>query len=139
MGARNIYHDAVVHALEADGWVITHDPFRLSFGIHNLYVDLGAERVTIGAERGKQKIAVEVQSFLSPSEVHDLELAVGQFVVYRTLLEKNEADRVLYLAVPVRVYEELLADSFGQLITTKIKLKVLVFDHKKEQVVQWIS
>src|SRR5438477_12313026 len=26
MPARNIHHDAVIHALQADGWTITHDP-----------------------------------------------------------------------------------------------------------------
>jgi hypothetical protein len=29
MPARNIYHDAVVQALTADGWTITDDPLRL--------------------------------------------------------------------------------------------------------------
>jgi hypothetical protein len=29
MSAKNIYHDAVVQALTADGWTITDDPLRL--------------------------------------------------------------------------------------------------------------
>ena len=110
MPAKNIYHDAVVHALIADGWTITDDPLRLSFGGRELYVDLDAERVTIGAEKGKQRIAVEIQSFLNPSPVHDLHEAVGQYDVYRAILAENESDRSLYLAVPLRVYEGLLTE-----------------------------
>jgi hypothetical protein len=67
--ARNIYHDIVVQALTADGWTITDDPLRLSYGGRDLFVDLGAERRTLAAEKAGQKIAVEIQSFLNPSPV----------------------------------------------------------------------
>jgi hypothetical protein len=49
--ARNIYHDAVVHAVTADGWTVTDDPLALTYGGKDLFVDLGAERVAIGAEK----------------------------------------------------------------------------------------
>lgn len=55
MPARDLYHDAVVNALIADGWEITHDPLSLSYGGKDLYVDLGAERATIAAEKEGQK------------------------------------------------------------------------------------
>lgn len=139
MSAKNIYHDVVVHALIADGWTITDDPLRISFGNRDLYVDLGAERATIGAEKGEQRIAVEVQSFLNPSPVRDLQEAVGQYGIYRAILAENRSDRLLYLAVPLRVYEGLFAERFGQLILRRLDLRVLVFDHQKESVVQWIS
>jgi hypothetical protein len=139
MSAKNIYHDAVVHALIADGWTITDDPLRISFGNRDLYVDLGAERSTIGAEKGEQRIAVEVQSFLNPSPVRDLEEAVGQYEIYRAILVENASDRSLYLAVPLRIYESLLTERFGQLIVQRLELRVLVFDHHKERVVQWIN
>jgi hypothetical protein len=77
--AKNIYHDGVVRALVADGWTVTHDPLTLSFGGKDLFVDLGAERTTIAAERGGQRIAVEIQSFLGASSVRDLQEAVGQY------------------------------------------------------------
>ena len=44
MPARDYYHDAVKHALEKDGWTITHDPYHLPYDEKNLYVDLGAEQ-----------------------------------------------------------------------------------------------
>jgi XisH protein len=61
MPAKNLYHDAVVAALIADGWTITDDPLTLSFGGKDLFVDLGAERPTLAAEKAGRNIAVEVQ------------------------------------------------------------------------------
>jgi hypothetical protein len=139
MPAKNLYHDAVVRALIADGWTITDDPLRISFGGRDLYVDLGAERMTIGAEKGEQRIAVEIQSFLNRSAVRDLEEAVGQYEIYRTVLAQSEPDRLLYLAVPRHTFETVLSERFGQLIISQLRLHLLVFDDQQERVFQWIS
>ena len=139
MPAKNLFHDAVVRALIADGWVITNDPLTVSFGGRDLFVDLAAEQITIGAERAGRKIAVEVQSFLSPSPVHDLHAAVGQYDVYRAVLSEIDPDRILYLAVSREVYERVLADRFGQFIVSSLRIKLLVFDETNERVVQWIE
>jgi hypothetical protein len=72
---------------------------RIDWGQEDAYIDIGAERV-IAAERGVEKIAVEVKSFLEPSRIRAIEIAVGQYAFYRTLLEISEPDRRLYLAVP---------------------------------------
>ncbi len=119
--------------------MITHDPLTISFGGRDLFVDLGAERVTIAAERNGQKIAVEIQSFLSPSAVRDLEEAVGQYEIYRSILTEVEPDRVLYVAVPLRIYEGIFTDRFGQLIIDRLKLRLIVFDNRQERIVKWIS
>jgi hypothetical protein len=138
--AKNIYHQAVVHALADDGWTITHDPLTVTFGGKDLFVDLGAEKTTIAAEKGGQRIAVEIQSFfLNRSSVRDLQEAVGQYEIYRAVLSRTEPDRLLYLAVPRRVYDSLLAEPFGQMIVTDLLLRVLVFDEHQEKIVQWIS
>ena len=139
MPAKNIHHDLVVRTLTADGWTITHDPLTLSFGGRDLFVDLGAERAALAAEKDGRKIAVEIQSFLGASPVRDLEDAVGQYQIYRTLLSETEPDRVPYLAVPRRVQEEVLADRFGQLIVSRLELRLLVFDETSERIVQWIE
>jgi XisH protein len=63
MPAKDRYHDTVKNALIKDGWTITHDPLRIRLARgKNLFVDLGAERL-LAAERGTEKIAVEVKSF----------------------------------------------------------------------------
>src|SRR5262249_19565402 len=109
MPARDSIHDNVRRALERDGWTITHDPFKLQLGVRRFYVDLGAERL-LAAEKGTRKIAVEIKSFAGPSEMKDLEDAVGQFVVYEHALRRKEPERALYLAVPESSWRPVFMD-----------------------------
>jgi len=67
--AKGLFHNQVRDALQKDGWHITHDPFtiRISESI-KLQIDLAASS-TIAAERESEKIAVEVRSFMSDSDI----------------------------------------------------------------------
>lgn len=58
MPALDKYHNAVKHALERDGWVITAENTALVFGGVRMFVDIRAEALLI-AERDTRKIAVE--------------------------------------------------------------------------------
>jgi hypothetical protein len=138
MPARDFYHDAVVRALIADGWAITHDPLTLALGGRDLFVDLGATCITVGAEREGQQIAVEIKSFLSPSPMRDLEDAVGQFVVYRSVLAQVEAERTLYLAIPQRTFEGVFAERVGQVVVSGAAMRLVVFDEHRERIVRWV-
>lgn len=115
MPAKDFYHDTVVKALINDGWEITDDPLILSYGGRELYVDLGAEKTTIAAQKGNLKIAVEIKSFLKSSPVRDLEEAVGQYSVYKSILTETQSERILYLAIPKRSYENIFTEKLGQL------------------------
>ena len=136
MPARDMYHDAVRNALVKDGWTITHDPLRLSWGGRDLYVDLGAERL-LAAEKDEQRIAVEVKSFVGASEMQDLERAIGQFVLYRAVLAEREPDRILYLAVPHFVLRDVFEQPIGELLFEKHLVQVVGFDPDEEVIVQW--
>ena len=139
MPAKDIFHDNFIKSLIKEGWTVTHDPLILSYGGRDLYVDVGAERDIIAAERGKEKIAVEIKSFLSASPIRDLENAVGQYGIYQSVLSETESERLIYLAVPSRVYESILTERFGQLIIGSLRIRVIVFDPKKERIVEWIK
>jgi hypothetical protein len=104
-----------------------------------MFIDLGAERVTIGAERGSERIAVEIASLVADSQVRDLQEAVGQFVVYRALLAKVEPDRSLYLGVTTRVYDSVLSEPVGQLVVAEVLLRVLVLDPHEQKVIRWTN
>jgi len=137
MPAKDIYHDAVRNALIKDGWTITHDPLILKWGLKDLYVDLGAERL-VAAEKEGHKIAVEVKSFVSPSEVEDLETAVGQFILYHDIMSRTEPDRVLYLAVRAAVFTSVFEEPIGQVLLENQRVKLVVFDPQAEVIVKWI-
>lgn len=138
MPARDIYHDAVRQALIKDGWTITHDPLRLQWGPKDMYVDLGAEQL-LAAEKAEQKIAVEIKSFVGPSEIEDLKNALGQFVLYRTIMGRTEPERKLYLAVRHAVYIELFEEPVGKLLLESEHIRLIVFDPQGEEIVKWIS
>ncbi|MBD2608108.1 XisH family protein [Scytonema hofmannii FACHB-248] len=137
MPAKDVYHNVVITALEKDGWLITDDPFKLKCGTKDLYIDLGAEKLIV-AQKGQQKIAVEIKSFLSQSPVRDLENALGQFILYYDILEEQGSERILYLAIPHRTYTEIFTEPIGKILLKKNRLRLLVFDPKQEVIVQWI-
>jgi hypothetical protein len=136
MPAKDTYHDAVRRALVKDGWTITDDPYRLIWGERDFYIDLGAERV-VAAEKAGKRIAVEIKSFLGASQMHDLELALGQFLLYRTILEEQEPDRVLFLAIPDEP-AAVLEEPVGRLLVAKHLIQAIVFDPQKEEILRWI-
>lgn len=138
MPARDRYHDLVVKALVADGWAITNDPLTLSYGGRDLYVDLGATHSTIGAARHGERIAVEIKSFLSPSVLADLELAVGQYAIYRAVLAAVDPGRKMFLAVPRRVHDGVLSERLGQLVLQAQQLSLVVYDEGMERIDRWI-
>jgi hypothetical protein len=85
MSAKDVYHNAVRSALIKECWTITHDPLTVEFEDVTLFVDLGTEQF-IAAERGAEKIAVEIKSFIRESMVLEFHTAAGQFINYRLAL-----------------------------------------------------
>ena len=46
--------------------------------------------------------------------MHDLQVALGQFVLYRGVLARIDPERTLYLAIPGFAFDDVFADQFGQ-------------------------
>lgn len=136
MPARDIYHKQMKSALIKDGWTITHDPFTIALGLRNVFVDFGAERM-LAAEKDNQKIAVKVKSFQGTSDIRDVQQAVGQYVFYRSLLSRIEAERTLYMAVPHTVLVGVLDEPIVRPVLEDEEVAILGFDVEKEQIVQW--
>lgn len=104
MSAKDVFHEVVKKALQKDGWQITHDPLSFSLGGVNMSIDLAAEKL-IAAEREREKIAVEIKSFLEKSSaISEFHTALGQFINYRGALRRREPEHILYLAVPLTTY-----------------------------------
>jgi len=136
MQGEDLYHDTVCTALIKDGWTITHDSLILKIGGRSVFVDLGAEKL-IAAERGSEKIAVEIKSFLGPSPINDLENAWGQFFMYARTLQRREPDRRLYLAVNRNTFETLFKEEAGKLLLEEPGFRLIVFDSNTEEIIQW--
>lgn len=137
MAAKDRFHAVVRIALEKDQWNVTDDPLRLDIGGTKFEIDLGAEQL-LAAERGKEKIAVEIKTFLSDSPLTDYHAALGQFLNYRLALETADSTRILYLAVPVGVYESFFKREFAQISLERYQIKLIIYDINQEVIVQWI-
>jgi hypothetical protein len=134
---KDIYHDVIKNALIKGGWTITADPLVLSFGKRDVYVDLGAER-PIAAEKEGRKIAVEIKSFLGQSDIRELENALGQYILYRMLLAREEPKRKLYLAIEQNTYKGSFSEPIGEAILEEEQIPLIIFNKSSEVIVQWI-
>lgn len=139
MAAKDIFHELVKLALINEGWQITHDPYKIIMGRRRGYIDLGAEREIIAAEKESQKIAVEIKSFVGNSDLDEFEDALGQFLLYWKALKLNDPERILYLAVPVGFYERFFDDAFFVDVASSFDVKMLIFNEIEPKIKQWIS
>ena len=138
MPAKNLYHDAVKAALIKDGWLILADPYRIQYKDVDLYADLAAER-PIAAEREGQKIIVEIKSFVGRSPMTDFHNAVGQYAVYRSLIQATEPDYQLYLAIDDITYENFFKREGIAFIIRTSQIFLMVVNIDQQEIVQWIS
>ncbi|MBL8186488.1 MAG: hypothetical protein JNK38_00690 [Acidobacteria bacterium] len=140
MSRKDTYHDTVKRALIKDGWTVTHDPLRLSYEGASVSTDLGAEKVFADGELiAVEIIAVEVKDFDDNQMMSQFEKALGRYNLYRILLKMTDPDRVIFLAVRRTVFDGFFQRPIIQLATNEDKVKFLVFDEVKEEVIQWIK
>jgi len=137
MPAKDSYHDNVKNALIKDGWTITHDPLRLKWGVKDMYVDLGAEQL-LAAEKTGRKIAVEIKSFIGASEMDDLEKAIGQYVIYHSVMTRTETDRTLYLAIHNEAFLDIFEEPIGRILLEDYQVRLIVYDLQSEVILKWI-
>ena len=135
--ARDKFHQEVRNALENEGWKITDDPLYLKVGRIPIHIDLGAEKL-IGAEKAGEKIAVEVKTFGIPSFITALHEAVGKYIVYREALKQIQSDRVLYLAMPVDVYDEFGSEPIVNAVFSDYDFKILLYEPSAQIISSWI-
>ena len=137
MPAKDIYHDAVKNALIKDGWTITADPYYIIYKKLRLVADLGAER-PLSAQKGDEKIVIEVKSFINPSFIYDLERAVGQYIIYRNFLTKTAPDHQIYLALSQLIYQANFDETIDIVVEAN-QLKLIIVDTDKEVITKWIN
>ncbi len=136
MPAKDTIHDAVKNALIKDGWKITHDPYTIKYEEVTAYADLGAE-LLFAAEKESRKIVVEIKSFINPSPLTDLKIALGQYEIYKDFLEVTEPERQLYLSVSTETFNEIFEKNAYQFIIKRHQLPFIVVNVEKEEIVKW--
>lgn len=103
-----------------------------------LTIDIGAEKLII-AEKGIEKIAVEVKSFLGDSLIYDFHGALGQLLVYKVNLEIQEPERELFLAIPAAVYERMTQQRIFEVVAERYDVNFLIYEPIEKKVVSWVK
>lgn len=78
-------------------------------------------------------------AFVSPSEIKDLEIALGQYVLYQNVLMRIDPERVLYLAIRELTFIKLFEQEIGQILLENQVIKVLTFNPETEEIQRWID
>jgi hypothetical protein len=102
----------------------------------NIAIDLGAEKLII-AQKGLEKIAVEIKSFTRPSIFYEFHQALGQYFNYETALIESREERTLYLAISGLVYDRLMESHVISKSLERIQMKLLVVNIEKEEIIRW--
>jgi len=80
-----------------------------------------------------------IKSFLSPSPMRDFELALGQYILYRNLINLTEPDYTIYLAIKESTYENFFTrDSIKEIVQLN-QILMIVVNVEKEEILQWIN
>jgi hypothetical protein len=91
------------------------------------------------AERGDERIAVEIQSYVLKSIITDFHRSVGQYVVYRSVLFAAALGYQLYLAVPNDAYEEIWVERIGTTVREREQIRLIVYETNPPRIQSWIE
>ena len=136
--ARDLFHDNVREALIKEGWHITDDPLTFKIGKVQVQIDLGAEKL-IAAERGADKIAIEIKTFNNLSFITALYEAVGKYIIYRNVLKIIQPERILYLAIPESIFNRFFEEMVIQKTMEDEKFRIVVYNQTTQIITQWIE
>lgn len=136
--AKDLFHNAVKRALEKEAWDITDDPYKLGEFGAVVKIDLAAEKL-LSAIKGKNKIAVEIKSFVGHSIINEFNSALGQYLGYLKILSATDPERKLYLAIPVDIEETIFGVDYFKIMVADYKLKIIIYDPENEVISKWIN
>jgi uncharacterized protein (UPF0128 family) len=127
----------MLRALAKDDWVERSRPYSIvseKEEKRHIYADVLLEHRT----DGKQLIIVEVKCFPeSRSQLDEFYHAIGQYQVYQMTLKLNQINTPIYLAVPETVFKTLFQKEFIKKTVKHIKIKLIIVNLEREEIVRW--
>jgi XisH protein len=93
----------------------------------------------IAAERGTDKIAIEIKTFSNLSFITALYEAVGKYIIYRNVLKMIDSERVLFLAIPESIYIRFFEESIIQKTMQEERFKLVIYNQTTQIITQWIE
>ncbi len=92
----------------------------------------------MGIQRENQQIVVEIKDFRGKSPIEDLEQAIGQYVIYRILINRIDTAREIYLAITDMLYDKIFSEPIGKAIISDLPLKLIIVNLETAEIQQWI-
>jgi len=135
MPRHDLYHDIVKNALTKDGWIITHDPLMLGDTELRVYADLCATKTS--SSNQTQTLAIEIKVFGTYSNITELERAIGQYVLYRSILKHSHSLMKTYLAIPSEIYHTFFQKQIIQNLICDENIYLLIFNPHTATIEQW--
>lgn len=137
MPALDSCHPHIVHALEKDGWLVSERSPSVSHEGRTVFIDIFAARANNG--HSQQVLLVEVKCFPDrESTTRDLYTALGQYLIYRSLLAERDIDTPLYLALPQSAYDEIFDVTVQRAIRDN-RINMVIVHLDTEVIVRWIN
>jgi hypothetical protein len=136
MPAKDTYHEGFKKALIKDGWQIIRDPYTIRYEGLKLFADLAGKKL-FSAQKEDTNIIVEIKSFLNISPIHDFQCALGQYILYRTLLSEINPNYHLYLAIEQEIYETFFQQKGIKLVIEQYQILLIVINITKEEILKW--
>ncbi len=134
MPAKDRYHETVKRALIKEGCTIEAEQVYLSDNVRHVWVDLGIHRNATEA-----LILIEIKGFERPASLLDALMdALGQYAVYKAMLDYLEMNALLYLAIPTQAFEGIFQAPVAQRSLKNLGVKLIVFDPVTEEIVTWL-
>jgi hypothetical protein len=137
MPALDKCHDQVVRAFAKEGWAVLKSPFMIDIEARRAYMDVLFSRGANG--RSENLLVVEIKCFGDDNAITtEIYTSIGQYQIYRLLLEKSRLNYPLYLAVPKHIFE-LKFDKIVLEMLTSASINVVIVDIELEEIVRWIT
>lgn len=134
MPAKDAYHDNVVTALKKEGWTV-QEQVRLVVADRWMWIDIQADKID-----EKLSVLIEVKGFENlSSPIAYLQSVVGQYMIYRVILDYLEWEHHLYLAVPDHVFNDILSEEISVEVINRLGMKILIFSVEREEIIQWTT
>lgn len=71
--------------------------------------------------------------------MYDFHSALGQYIVYRNLIQLTEPEYTLYLAIDHLVYESFFQRKSVQIVIKDNRVFLIAVDTNKEELVKWLT
>jgi hypothetical protein len=137
MPIRDVCHQQVMNALQKASWIVDESQVFLRADGLTFYVDIQAQHTNGSVQR---IIVVEVKCFSDErSDQDELYRAIGQYLIYRSVLQIRAPQIPLYLAIPSLVYNRLFRKTVVQNVVENNQIKVVVVNLELEEIIQWVD